>query len=285
MKPLHPLLFFFLLCLCTAVAQEVREPRPKIELGDVTLSDGRILKNARLLGATDQTINVAHTSGIEQIPRNQFSQEFIDLHQTELGKLRKEYDAESSLRANQASLAKQKADEEKRRQRRAIAEAKRLEQIARAENDKHNAELDRERREEEKWQAHLAAQRAAELAQARDGVLLTHYNISGDTTMVTVRNVHENPRRLEWRELRGRTADGRFFAPVNCVSTDKNDRSWDLRSGQTRTFYLHWSGEDNFAVLTWAEGGQELAKWQPAVKTEDGPIPTAPTISKKVTTY
>lgn len=248
-------------------AQEVRQPRAKIELGDITLLDGRTLSNARLLGATEKALNIAHSQGIEQIERARFAQEFLETYKAEILATGSEYRDEAGLRRNERIKARLEAEATARERKRNADEIARLEKKAMADYEKREAAAAKLRQSKEAAEARRAEIRAAELARSRDGLLLDFLTRYYDGCALSVRNVHENPRRLDWRELRARKTDGRLVIPVNCESDDDRDRSLDIRSGEKRTFRIRFmGGNDDIEAVTWADGSQEIEPWKPAPK-------------------
>lgn len=254
------------------LAQEVRQPRQKIELGDVTLADGRVLRNAKLLSATSSGLNIAHAAGIEQIARKSFSPEFLAEHAAAIAAGSNEYKAEETLRRRHQQAKAAEETNRKIRQRQALAAGKQQEAQAQKDYQKLIAEVEREQARKAETEARIAAHKAAELARSHDGLIFDRFDRGFDGSTLVVRNVHDNPRRLDWRDLRARKADGRIVIPVNCESTDERDRSLDLRSGQTRTFVLRWmGGNDDVEAIIWADGSHEIARWTPPQNEEVTP--------------
>lgn len=268
----------FVLMTTFVIAEEVRQPGPKIELGDITLRDGRVLKGARLLGSgTWRKLNIAHKGGIEQVWVDQFTPEFVEAHKAIFIEATAEYRSESEIRSK--ILAEQRREKSRREAERqaAMRQSAELDRQAMERTRKELAEAERQQKLREEAEARRAAFKAAELARSRDGVILDLFNRFSDGTYLVVHNAHDNPRRFDWRELRARKTDGRLVIPINCESPNERDRSLDIRSGEKRTFVVRWmGGNDDVEAITWADGGQEISWKQPSQKVEEGPIPTAP---------
>lgn len=250
----------------TSSSEEVRRPRPKVELGNIMLRDGRVLIDARLLGSgSARKLNIAHSGGIEQVPFDAFSPEFLESHRDLIGAVRDEYLAETEIR--QKGLAEIRRVESKKKAdiRVAMIQAADREREAMERSRKDIAEAEKQLKEREEREAKRAAFKAAELARSHDGIILEHLQRYYDGCDLTVRNVHENPRRLDWRALRARKTDGRIVIPVNCESLDERDRSLDVRSGEKRTFRMRFlGGNDDVEAITWTDGEQEIERYRPA---------------------
>lgn len=254
-------------------AQEVRHPRAKIELGDVTLRDGRVLQDAKLLGSgTWRKLNIAHRGGIEQVPVDAFTPEFVEAHKALIVETTDEYRAESEMRAKFRSEqigAKIRAENDRKI---AMIQAADRERQAMERSRKDIAAAEKQLKEREEREAKRAAFKAAELARSRDGLIFDFLSRYYDGCDLTIRNVHDNPRRLDWRELRARKSDGRVVIPVNCESLDERDRSLDIRSGEKRSFRIRFmGGNDDVEAIAWADGGQEIERYRPTppAKKED----------------
>lgn len=271
--------FVLLICLLAlplAGLAQVRQPRPKIELGDITLRDGRVLQGARLLGSgSSSRLNIAHKGGIEQVPIDAFGDDFIAAHGDLIKEARGEYLSESEIRAKAKSEQLLAENRKKTERKIAMMEAADREREAMQRSRRDIAEAEKQLKEREEREARIAAHKAAEFARSRDGLILDRFVGGFEGSTLTVRNVHDNPRRLDWRELRARRGDGREVIPVNCESTDERDRSLDIRSGQTRTFVLRWmGGNDDIQAITWADGRHVIERWKPVPKAvADASVP------------
>jgi hypothetical protein len=249
-------------------AQEVRQPRQKIELGNVTLRDGRVLEGAKLLGSgAARKLNIAHKGGIEQLPFEAFTPEFLEAHREHIENVRDEYIAEDGIRRKARSEQRRIESRRQADIRVAMIQAADREREVMERSKKDLADAERALKQREEAEARAAAFKAAELARSRDGIILEFLARGYDACDLTVRNVHDNPRRLDWRDLRARKTDGRLVIPVNCESTDERDRSLDIRSGEKRAFRIRFmGGNDDIEAITWSDGAQEVEPYRQSPK-------------------
>lgn len=93
---------------------------------------------------------------------------------------------------------------------------------------------------------------AAELALCRDAVRLAGFGFWPAKNAITlkVRNAGENPRRLEWRELRALTSDGRVLEPLDVVFQVSDRVSYDVDAGGERTFTIVFPSA-TIAAVSW----------------------------------
>lgn len=244
-----------LCCLLLALgpllpAQQVYQGKARPVIERVELTDGRVLEQAQILGDSAHTVTIRHGSRVEKIEKKLLPPPLAAQWPVDLARAARE---ESDAR--QAAARRAKDLEQAAR----LAERVRQENIREAaESARRNAHLDAERAKKAADDAKLAADQRAVLDQlrlrAREGVFLGAFGRVGgpDGVRVTVRNLDDGHRRLDWRQIRGLTADGKIVPATDVVFTLRERVSYDLSGGERRAFRLEFKRHD-IVALGWAD--------------------------------
>ena len=247
----HLLLCSWLFALCPSLtAAEVYQGKARPVISRIELTDGRVLEQAQILGDSAYTVTVKHGRTVEKISKELLPPDLAAQWPVDRAKAaREEYDA-------QQAAARREAERKKGAK---IAERVRKEQIREAQDSlKRNAKLDEQRAKDEKKRAEELAERRTVMeqlrARSRDELFLGGFGrMAGpDGVRVTVRNVGDSDRRLDWRQLRALTADGAIVPAADVVFALKERASYDLATGESRAFRLDFKRHD-IVALGWAD--------------------------------
>jgi len=249
-------IFFFLLALVAA----------PVLANDLTLNDGRVLKNWRVMSVSPGFITLRYDGGAMRVQKEMLPPELLAKYpidpvavaaekaQTIEGlriteERRAEIAAREKLveyeraRAYEAARAKDKAVADREAQVKAAVEgAARDREIALL----HAAELQKRKEQEE----------------SRDGLYLAAVNTNMASVVVTMKNISTSSQTFEWRQLRAKFTGGEVREPTNLVPTDRKF-GYVVEPDQSRTFEVafgvrklgdgNWIREVSWAKDIWVE--------------------------------
>jgi hypothetical protein len=229
-----------------ADADAVPSPRLPLEIGDVALADGRVMRSVVVLSQNGLAINVRHAGGLTKIEKRQLPPELL---------------AQFPINEAQAAREEQAAREG----------------LARREEKAQVASLWAVRapilRGPRKFAAAAAtpdpaaatkaavdpgiASPAEQLARAPNGLYIaTWSNRSGGEVTMVVANPTGSARKLEPRELVALRLDNGQEMPGSDVRFEVKERAdqW-VDAGQRRTFRVQFLGGVTIAAVSWAGSG------------------------------
>lgn len=270
----HPWLYFLLVAAAVHAADpepEVRRPQKPVDVGDVTLTDGRVLAAAAVLGDSAHTLTVRHGGRVEKIDKALLPPELLarwPVDPVRAGAEERDRQEAAARRAAEIEQGRRNAEAIRREN---IAEA----QAAKGAADKATAEEDTRRRAAEVRER----VRLAQLARAPGGLFLVHWIPDpmrlGDAVVV-LRNADTTPRAFDPRRLHGLRPDGSVLTAGDVVFTAADKVSLWLDPGAERRFTVRFAGAPTVIALAWSadsadwrlRGAAELAASSTAAAVE-----------------
>lgn len=232
-----------------------------VQAADLTLADGRVLKNWRVMSVSPGYLTIRYDGGAVKIQKELLPPEVRarypvdeaaaaeERRENEEARQKRIEDLEQNAglpNSMQERVRRYREGKEKERLRN-IAEAKRIEEER--ENERL-AEIERERAAEK--------QQKLEESLSRDGLLLARVRTNLASAVVTMKNTSKSLQTFEWRQLRARFRGGQVREPSNIVVTDKQF-GFQVEPGKTRTF------EVAFGTRSYGDGD-----WLDEIAWKDG---------------
>lgn len=249
--------FLFLLLSLTLAASAaepaVRLPQKPVDIGDVKLTDGRVLHAAAVVSDTAYTVTVRHDGTVEKIAKELFPEGVLRRWPVDPYRAKKEdrQKAAAEYMAKHNAEAKiSHAEFERKNAESEAAYRKKLAAQYERDSPKHAspvitaAEIEQLRRDAQ----------AKELLLCRDSVRFTGFGFYDSKRAINVRahNPGDHLRALDWRSIRGLTSEGLVVEPLDVVFEGAEHATYDVDHGADRTFTLVFP-TSSIAAISWSD--------------------------------
>jgi len=230
-----------------------RAPRKPVEIEDITLSDGRKLSEVAVVSHTAHTITLRHDGTVEKISKDLLPDFILRRWPVDPVLAAQE---EKAIAQAEAKAAREAAAKIKRAEfRRKVAADEAAWQAKLAEQRRRDNPQSVVAKADPAEIARLQSEaRAQELARSRDGVQLRGFGYwpARNAVTLTVANVADNYRSLDWRQLRAIATDGRVLEPLDVIFEVSESASYDVAHGKARSFTVVFPAA-SIAALSWSD--------------------------------
>ena len=228
---------------------------------DMTLADGRVLKNWRVMSVSPGTITLRYDGGALKVQKNLLPPEILARYPIDEAAAAEEKRAAEEIRRKNAEnpdpyAGMSNSMKERLRRYREGKEKERLENLREAQRIEEEREREREAEREKEREAER--QQKLEESMSRDGLMVWRVRNNLASAIITMKNTSRSAQSFEWRQLRARFRGGQVRQPSNIVVTD-NKFGYQVEPGETRTFEIAFGvrnyGDGNWLdEVSWQEG-------------------------------
>ena len=220
---------------------------------DITLTDGRIFIEAKVVSQTDNAVCIRYAGGFAQVSKTLLPADIAAQFPVLSGpSAQKKY--EEMTPDEQAAFV---ADWKVKRQAEQDAEMAKVKAWA-ADAEERNRRQAAARAAEQNGSAVRTVyhQTATGEERMREGVKLISVALKGDRAIVAMQNTTDQGISFDWRALEGNFASTGASTPATVAQVDNVSSGCDIEPGQTRHFLVTWSipfsvAENSLTAVRW----------------------------------